>query len=665
MFGTQMTLFRRLTIAFLLVAVLPMLIATYIATNGFLSQMDIEASRTIEDRIGMAHDVVDASQETQLDAARAAAASPALVAAVTSRDAGALRVILSASGLARDTGYAVIYGTDGVPLGGSAETPTTDRRTYGPLVEALNRNENRTFDIIPDSEIAEVGLSEALSIEVKPTDGGTVIHETLDGVLASVVAVPVYSATGQLTGALISVAPVNRSSVLVDRITARGDGAATIFQHEVRVSTTVLNAEGNKAYGTVVADRVRETTLEADDPFRGKAQVVGQEMMTAYDPIVGPDGETIGMLFVGLPMEPYIAASRSFMLRFGMSLLIGLAAALFAGSLIARRLSAPLSVLGDSATAIAGGDLTVRVPAAGTRETVALGEAFNSMALTLSQLIGKAMRASEEVRSSSEEIKTAVRVQSEGAGRQASAVSETTATLEEMAATYRSVANSAERVLHLAEDALKAAETGEQTLESTIEGIGRVANDSEQTQDAAERLAANATDIMEVLGIIDSIAAQTKILALNAAIEAARAGEAGHGFAVVATEIRTLAESVTDSTSRIGALLHTIHEGSNSLARAASRQSGEVSEATERGRRSEEAFVEIVDKMSATAAAAREIATAADQQRAASEQVVQAMHQVTSAASDTASAARQVEGAVEDIASRSEELERSLKGFRA
>jgi methyl-accepting chemotaxis protein len=480
-----------------------------------------------------------------------------------------------------------------------------------------------------------------------------------------VVAVPVYSATGQLTGALISVAPVNRSSALVDRITARGDGAATIFQHEVRVSTTVLNAEGNKAYGTVVADRVRETTLEADDPFRGKAQVVGQEMMTAYDPIIGSSGETIGMLFVGLPMEPYIAASRSFMLRFGMSLLIGLAAALFAGSLIARRLSAPLSVLGDSATAIAGGDLTVRVPAAGTRETVALGEAFNSMALTLSQLIGKAMRASEEVRSSSEEIKTAVRVQSEGAGRQASAVSETTATLEEMAATYRSVASSAERVLHLAEDALRAAETGEQTLESTIEGIGRVANDSEQTQDAAERLAVNATDIMEVLGIIDSIAAQTKILALNAAIEAARAGEAGHGFAVVATEIRTLAESVTDSTSRIGALLHTIHEGSNSLARAASRQSGEVGEATERGRRSEEAFVEIVDKMSATAAAAREIATAADQQRAASEQVVQAMHQVTSAASDTASAARQVEGAVEDIASRSEELERSLKGFRA
>ncbi len=663
-FGARATLFARLTIAFLLVAIVPMLIAGYIATTLFNSQMDEEAARTIEDRIRVAHDVVNASQEALSRELTAIATDRALIDAFASRDTAAIEAILSQAVAESTDTYVLAYNGSATALAGSHGSSPIARADYGPVQRALGDDPVITFDIVPNEELVAVGFIDAASIEVKPTDGGTVIHPELDGALSSVATVPVKNSDGVVLGALMGVEPVNMTSTLVDRIVSRSDGAATIFQHEVRISTTVTTAEGTKAYGTVVMDRVRETTIDAEEPYRGEAVVVGQDMMTAYDPIEDPDGETIGMLFVGLPLAPYAAASRAFVLKFGSAAIFGLAAAFFAGSFIARRVSSPLAAIGQSAVAITGGDLTVEVPTTGTRETVTVGEAFNSMTSTLAAVIGRAKQAAEEVRSSSDDIRAAARTQSEGSGRQASAVSQTTATLEEMAATYRAVADAADRVLHLADDALESAQEGESTLESTIEGIGRVSADSEKTRMAAEQLADSATNITNVLGIIDSIAAQTKILALNAAIEAARAGEAGAGFAVVATEIRTLAESVTDSTSSIESLLHTIHDGSTSLVTAAERQSREVADATERGQRSEEAFAGIVDKMAATAAAAREIAAAADEQRAAAEQVVQAMQQVTAAASDTASAARQVESSVEGIVSHSTELEHSLSAFR-
>jgi methyl-accepting chemotaxis protein len=323
-----------------------------------------------------------------------------------------------------------------------------------------------------------------------------------------------------------------------------------------------------------------------------------------------------------------------------------------------------MTALSDAAIQIAGGDLSVRAPHGGSRETRDLADAFNVMTGALASIISRAKDTSGTLARASDDITAAVRTQSEGAAKQASAVNETTATLEEMAATYRAVSDAAGRVLQLAEDALEAAEDGHSNLSTTIEGVVMVRQESERTKEAADQLSASASDIGQILMIIDSIAAQTKILALNAAIEAARAGEAGKGFAVVATEIRALAESVTDSTSHIERLLETIRQGSESLTRAAVRQDDQVTEAVERGGRTEASFSEIVEKMAVTASAAREIAASAQQQKTASEQVVQAMHQVAMSAQETAAAATQAEGAVDGLVDRSNELDDALRGFR-
>lgn len=660
----KMTLAQRLVMWFVIITVVPAIAAAWVGVKSFSDAIEREGQRSVEVLMERAHQLENEQHNTQAAVLKGAANAQQLQTAFVKRDTKSLGEQLAAVVDPRTGTYILAVDAQGNAFAGSRGASPLSRATYSPFREALIGRTSSVWDLIPNQEIAALGLSKETAIEVKETEGGTVVHPELDSVLALVTVVPLNDAEGQPLGALIAVTPQNRSTTLVDQVVASSDSAATIFQHEVRVSTTVVAKDGMKAYGTVVSDAVAQQTLKEGRLYRGEAQVVGKRMFAAYDRIASPTGQTIGMMFVGIPMDPLIADRTAFLKLLSVSLILSLGAALFIAFTVARRLARPLDDLGRSAGKVADGDLRSQVPVGGSREIVELGHSFNRMSDALADLIRGAKATSANLNANAGEIRHAASVQAEGSARQASAVSETTATLEEMAATYRSVALSAERVLDLAEDALEAAQDGHGTLDATIREVTSVKDDAGATREAAERLAESAEDIGEVLGIIDSIAAQTKILALNAAIEAARAGEAGKGFGVVATEIRTLAESVTDSTARIETLLSTIRDGSSALSRAAGSQETRIGSAAERGQRTEATFTEIVDKMSATTAAAREIAAAAEQQRAASEQVVQAMHQVSSAAADTASAARQVESAVDDVVRRTRDLDDSLTRFR-
>lgn len=660
----KMTLAQRLVMWFVIITVVPAIAAAWVGIQSFSKAIEREGERSVEVLMERAYQIVNEQHATQTALLTGAANGQQLQEVFAAHDAKAVSEQLATIEDERSGSYILAVDLNGIPFAGSLGASPLSRATYSPFREALIGRTSNIWDLIPNQEIEALGLAEKTAITVKETPNGTVVHSELDSVLALVTVVPMTDTAGEPIGALISVTPQNRSATLVDDVVSSSDSAATIFQYEVRVATTVTGEDGMKAYGTVVSDEVAAVTLETGQPYRGTAVVVGEPMFAAYDKIPSPTGQTIGMMFTGIPMAPLLAARTDFLVLLSVSLVLSLGAALIIAFTVARRLSAPLADLESSAGQVAGGDLRVEVPLGGSREIYELGQSFNKMGEALAGLVRGAKTTSLSLNSSAGEIRHAAGVQAEGSQRQASAVSETTATLEEMAATYRSVAVSAERVFSLAEDALEAAQDGHETLGSTIREVVAVKDDAGATREAAETLAESAEDIGEVLGIIDSIAAQTKILALNAAIEAARAGEAGKGFGVVATEIRTLAESVTQSTARIENLLATIRNGSTALTRAAGSQEDRIGQAAERGRRTETTFNEIVDKMSATTSAAREIAAAADQQRAASEQVVQAMHQVAMAATETAAAARQVEGAVDDVVKRTRDLDDSLSGFR-
>lgn len=645
-----------LALAFIIVALVPLIVAALVGITSFDSAMTTEANAVLTVHMRTAQQTVTTSF-SDMSAGLASFKGRSSNKGVASFKQPEL------ASLAAELGVTYVYTVDyaGNVRESSMGAPGGSR-TADPLVRgAIDGYEEAAWTIIPQRELDDLGLTKAARVDVVKTPGATKAEKTLDGAIAMQAVLPYGS--GASGGALVAVNVLNRSASLVDGIGTSVDGVATVFQDGVRVSTSVRNKAGERAIGTVVSDAVRAETLVGGRAYRGEAFVVSRDLYTAYEPLHDASGKTIGMLFVGAPKDRYVDARNAFALRLTIAVVVGLGLALVAGITISRLIAGPVGAVADAANHVASGDLSMRVPAKGSQEIASLGTAFNTMSDGLMALVRRVRDAISNLQSASGEIARASTHQAEMAGRQASAVAETTATLEEMTATYRSVAVAAQEVMRLADSTLQAAEVGRMGLDQSVESAQTLRTSAASMSTAVGVLQSATTDIGEVTAVINEIAEQTKILSLNAAIEAARAGDAGRGFAVVSTEIRKLAESVSSSTTRIDRLIAGIQRAASELMGDAGDQVLLAEASVDHTSRSEASFDDIVEQVSSTASAAREIAAAAAQQKVASEQVLMAMQQVSAAASETAAAARQVAESGRDIDEQARGLEDGMRGF--
>ena len=665
---TQRTMSATLTIAFALVSLVPLLIAATVGYWSFTSTMDTEATATIREHGRMATDIVD-DRGLQREAALKNFVSDRRLAAALSERGVSSRMIagdrLKQAAWDMKVTYVLLLDSSGKVVSGSDPALGVDYdRSGDPLTrQAAYGTVQTAFEIVPDAELKALGLTGDSAVKVTATKDLSE-RTGIAGALAFTSVVPIKTASGETIGTLAAVEVINNNQDLVDRIASRLGGTATLFQDEVRVATTVHNAAGQRAVGTVASKPVQTAVLAGKKEYVGTADVVGNRFQTMYSPLRDMGGRTIGMIYVGIPLTPYVTATNVFMLRMLIALLGGLAVAWLAGRTMARTISRPVEAVSEAADKVSAGDLQVHVPAKGAREVARLGAAFNAMTAGLSSTIRSVRDSVSQLGVVSAQLVSSSDRQSQSVTRQVAAAHETTATLEEMAASYRAVASGAKEVMRLADEALSAAEQGHATVEESMGSLERLHTAADDTAGSARDLSDATVEIGEVLTLIDNIAEQTKILALNAAIEAARAGAAGRGFGVVATEIRTLADSVSKSTARIDDLVRGIQKSSGSLSRLATDQVGLASTGVDAGRRSADAFSDILDRMAQTAGAAREIATAAAQQGAASGQVLQAMEQVTSAASESSAAADQVAQAARALDDKGRELRSGVEGFR-
>ena len=233
---------------------------------------------------------------------------------------------------------------------------------------------------------------------------------------------------------------------------------------------------------------------------------------------------------------------------------------------------------------------------------------------------------------------------------------ETGGAMERVAEAARESSSRVREVSDNAETSRGQAVTGEKEVHGAVDSIETVKGTILHLKEAMAGLGEKARDIGQVMNVINEVADQTNLLALNAAIEAARAGEAGRGFAVVADEVRKLAEKTMASTNDVGNAIKAIQESTAKSMVGVDNAVERIGEATELAGRSGEALQEIVATVEITADQVNAIATASEEQSAASEEINQSIVQVNDMSRQTAEAMAEAAKAVSDLAAQAQGL---------
>jgi methyl-accepting chemotaxis protein len=267
-----------------------------------------------------------------------------------------------------------------------------------------------------------------------------------------------------------------------------------------------------------------------------------------------------------------------------------------------------------------------------------------------------ASNTADRMASAAEELSAQIEQANQGAQEQNNRVQETVTAVEQMNATILEVARNAGETASNAAAARDKAREGAALVVDVVAAVDKVRLAADKLKTNMHGLGEQAQGIGAVLGVISDIADQTNLLALNAAIEAARAGEAGRGFAVVADEVRKLAEKTMHATKEVGQAISGIQHGTADTVTMVEQAATAVEQATALAKRSGDALGEIVAVVETAGDQVRAIATAAEEQSATSEEINRAVESISRIASETAEAMGQSAQAVTELAAQAHEL---------
>ena len=279
---------------------------------------------------------------------------------------------------------------------------------------------------------------------------------------------------------------------------------------------------------------------------------------------------------------------------------------------------------------------------------------------TMSQVAGESAEIARQVALASEALSAQVEEVTRGSEIQSQRAEETATSMEEMNATVLEVAKNSSSAAEAAESARNEAQKGESIVTQSVASIRQVYEQAHQLKTQMTALGKQADDISRILDVISDIADQTNLLALNAAIEAARAGEAGRGFAVVADEVRKLAEKTMNATKEVGDVIGSIQTGARENIKSVEVASTSIDQATGLANQSGEALKHIVELVIRTSDQVRSIATAAEQQSAASEEINRAVDDIRRVTAETSDGMTHSAKAVSDLAGLAQQLQKLI-----
>ncbi|MCP1453775.1 methyl-accepting chemotaxis protein [Pseudomonas kilonensis] len=329
-----------------------------------------------------------------------------------------------------------------------------------------------------------------------------------------------------------------------------------------------------------------------------------------------------------------------------LALLLGLIAALA----ITRQIVDPLDQTLKVAEYVAAGDLTHNLTSERRDELGQLQRAMQSMTVGLRQLIGGISDSVTQIASAAEQLSAVTEQTSAGVNKQKEETDQVATAMHEMTATVQEVARNAEEACEATVAADQQAREGEKVVGEAIAQIERLSKEMGNSTEAMGHLKRESDKIGSVLDVIKSVAQQTNLLALNAAIEAARAGEAGRGFAVVADEVRGLAQRTQKSTEEIEALIGNLQSGTEQVATTLDNSRNLTDSSVELTRRAGGSLENITRTVSAIQSMNQQIAAAAEQQSAVAEEINRSVVNVRDVSEQTASSSEETAASSAELA---------------
>lgn len=309
-------------------------------------------------------------------------------------------------------------------------------------------------------------------------------------------------------------------------------------------------------------------------------------------------------------------------------------------------------------------DLTTALQPINNDELGHITEDINGVIEHLRQILSDILDAANTVTTSAHELSSFTQASNERMHVQQSETEQTATAMNQMAATVAEVAQSTTAAADSAKDADEHASHGNTIVQRSMTTMVELSDQIQSTAQVITELAAESQNIGSVLDVIKGIAEQTNLLALNAAIEAARAGEQGRGFAVVADEVRTLAQRTQEATQEIETMIEALQKGVNQAVEAMEVGIGQVDNANQQTNTAGQALQDIVTSVDNITAMNTHIATAAEEQSSVAESINRSIITISDIATESSRSAEEISHSVSSLTELAERMRSQISSFK-
>ncbi|MBB6067053.1 cache domain-containing protein [Methanococcus maripaludis] len=405
--GTKLIIYSIIT------ALIPIVMLGAVSTDTINTEMTKQAQEKINDDLNTAESVVNLKLDKISSLNKYIISNEKTINILKNNDTKELKTLAISYKNTSAPDFVVFFDGQGNVVARSNSDVTGDNSYEDLFKKVVNSTGYTSIEVLDKDSIKYENVGELVNIDIKGTDDSIDYSDSVqDSAMALVSIEPIYDKNGKLLGAAMAADILNKDYSIVDTVKDASKDATTIFLDGVRVSTNVQD-NGGRAIGTLVSKEVYNHVVLDGKTYYGRAFVVNEWYLTAYEPIYDSDNEIIGMLFVGTPESKFLALQANVRNQTFVVGLIGLLIALIVSYLINRGIIKPLEQLKQGAEWVSNGRYDQKVVVDSDDEFGELAKAFNKMATQINISDEKLKKHAEELKTSYNELKELDKLKSE------------------------------------------------------------------------------------------------------------------------------------------------------------------------------------------------------------------------------------------------------------